>query len=111
MNSKFRLQKNRDFQRVYRRGRSSSTRLLTLVCVRAPGEIRIGFSVSKKIGNAVARNRARRRLREAVRARLPKLRGGWHVVFIARTGINEADYREICAAVDRLLAQANLLSE
>ena len=54
----------------------------------APAQaVRIGFTASKKVGNAVARNRAKRRLREAARAVLPALgRPGWDYVLIARAG-------------------------
>ncbi|MBR9766072.1 MAG: ribonuclease P protein component [Rhodobacteraceae bacterium] len=51
----------------------------------APAQIRMGFTCSKKVGNAVARNRAKRRLREAARAVLPQLgRPGWDYVLIGR---------------------------
>ena len=57
----------------------------------APGAIRVGYTCSKKVGNAVARNRAKRRLRAAARAVLPE-RGvpGWDYVLIGRPEITAA---------------------
>ncbi|MDQ7019974.1 MAG: ribonuclease P protein component [Robiginitomaculum sp.] len=53
----------------------------------AGDQVRIGFTASRKVGNAVARNRCKRRLREAARALLPLYgRPGWDYVFIARAG-------------------------
>ena len=65
MERRYRLKKNRAFQYVYRRGHSVACR--NLVMLLAPSrELKIGFSVSKKTGNAVTRNRIKRRLQNAL---------------------------------------------
>ena len=100
------------FQKVRREGRSWSDALLVL-CV-LPNELacsRFGFSVSRKIGKAVQRNRVKRLIREAVRLRLKEIAKGWDVVFIARPPIQEADFHQVSRAVEDLLRRARLLGE
>jgi ribonuclease P protein component len=76
----------------------------------APGR-RFGFVVSKKQGKAVARNRIKRRLREAVRLRLSDVKEGpFDLVFVGRSALKEADWTAIQAAIDDLLRRANLLN-
>jgi ribonuclease P protein component len=70
---KNRLSRSRDFDAVYRHGRSVSTRSLTLHWFARegePGDPRLGLAVPKAAGNAVARNRIKRQLREIWRAKL-----------------------------------------
>lgn len=70
------------------------------------GQNRYGFMVSKRLGNAVTRNKVKRRLREVVR--LAELERGWDAVFIARRGAEKADYHELEQAAHVLLKRANL---
>ena len=69
---------------------------------------RCGFVASGKLGKAVVRNRARRRLREAVRLCYRHISPGWDLVWIARPPILEADFQRVAAAVEELLRQANV---
>ncbi|HZP83779.1 MAG TPA: ribonuclease P protein component [Chthonomonadaceae bacterium] len=112
-----RLRANRDFRRVYARGRSWKNEIAVLYSLRrtatdAPETTgrRIGFVVSKKLGDAVVRNRSKRRLREAVRRRLADLNEGpLDLVFVGRGRLRTATWPEVQAAVDELLRRGHLL--
>lgn len=94
MQRRHRLSRSRDFDAVYRRGRSVSTRFLTLYWFARDedeGDPRLGLSVPKKaVAGAVARNRIKRRLRELWRARVEALPAGRDYVLIVRPGLAEA---------------------
>lgn len=96
-----RLGQNRQFNYVYRRGKKASCKELSLLYVRNR-EKRIGFSVSKKVGVAVVRNRTKRRLRESVRPLLPQLKSGLYV-FVARPSAAECSFQELESRVKYLL--------
>ena len=93
MQRRHRLSRSRDFDAVYRQGRSTSTRFLVLYWFDRddePGEPRLGLAVPKAAGNAVARNRIKRQLREVWRARLDSVPAGRDYVLIAKPGLPEA---------------------
>ena len=94
MQRRHRLSRSRDFDAVYRRGRSVSTRFLTLYWFtreEGDGEPRLGLSVPKKaVAGAVARNRIKRQLRELWRVRVEALPAGRDYVLIVRPGLAEA---------------------
>ena len=70
----------------------------------------MGFSISKKIGNAVVRNRVKRRLRECFRSYLPLVKPGWYVV-VARPGVHQANFQDLARGLAYLLKKQNLLRE
>ena len=103
-----RLKKRRDFLRVASRGKRAARPGLVLQA--APGEagaLRIGFTVTKKVGNAVVRNRTRRRLKEAARLGLPPIEG-WDLVLIGREGTRGRDFATLMADLRGALRQAGV---
>lgn len=115
--AKQRLCKNDQFRRIYQRGRSYPSDIAVLHVMRRVGEAaadcpnrRIGFVVSKKQGDAVTRNRIKRRLREAVRAQLSDLREGpYDLILVGRTQARTADWLQIRTALQELFQRASLL--
>jgi ribonuclease P protein component len=90
-----RLSRSRDFDAVYRQGRSTSTRFLVLYwfdrdASDEEGAPRLGLAVPRAAGNAVARNRIKRQLRDAWRARLDEVPSGRDYVLIVKPGLPEA---------------------
>lgn len=97
------LTRNYEFQRAYSRGRSVVTKYFVLYVIknRQPGN-RVGFTVSKKIGNAVVRNRTRRRLKEAFRSiKLPAC--CYDIVIVARSRALTVDYSTLLTTMEREL--------
>lgn len=92
MQRRHRLSRSRDFDTVYRYGRSVSTRFLVLYWFPRDdeGEPRLGIAVPKGSGSAVERNRVKRRLRESWRSRLAQVPGGRDYVLIARPALGAA---------------------
>lgn len=93
MHRRYRLSRSRDFDTVYRHGRSVSTRFLTLYWFPREedgDEPRLGVAVPKSGGSAVVRNRLKRQLREAWRERLEAVRPGCDYVLVARPGLAES---------------------
>lgn len=101
-----RLRKNKQFQYIYRRGKSCACRELVLFHVRNP-RLQVGFSVSRKVGGSVIRNRVKRRLREQFRAVMPAIRPGLYVV-VARNAAAAADSATLRASLEYLLRRQGL---
>ncbi len=110
MDKQLRLTDNRQFQSVRKTGKSWAHPLVILgAATNGLAITRFGVTTSKQINGAVARNRARRLLRESVRRLHPGVAAGWDVVLVARGPVSASNFREVCAAVERLLRQSRLL--
>ena len=93
MERRHRLSRSRDFDAVYRRGRSVSTRSLTLHWFAREDDddgVRVGLAVPRTVGTAVARNRLNRQLRDAWASVADKAPDGRDYVIVARPGLAEA---------------------
>ena len=110
LNSEHRLRKTGDFNAVYKRGRSYvHPAMVVYVLRRDESTTRIGFSISKKLGGAVTRNRIKRRLREASRDIVSRLIPGTDAIVVARSAIAESSVAEIAAVIEDQLRRANAL--
>ena len=111
MERRYRLAPNERFQQVRCEGRSWSHPLLVLFALTNElPRSRFGFVVSKRVGNAVVRNRAKRLMREAARVRLSGTVPGWDLVLVARGAMAKADVWRTGEALDSLLDRAGLLA-
>ncbi|HHV72166.1 MAG TPA: ribonuclease P protein component [Clostridia bacterium] len=107
-----RLKNNNDFKKIYNKGKSYVHPLAVLyVLENSLGKNRVGFSVSKRLGNAVQRNRIKRILREVFRHKKDDLKIGYDFILIARPRIKNASYLQIDKAVLGLLNKAKLFED
>ena len=102
------LAKQEQYALVYEKGRSWVSSLMVMKALpNGLSLYRYGFSVSKRVGKAVTRNRAKRLLREILR--VTSVEPGWDIIFIARPVIATTGYAELKKSVESLLSRAKLL--
>ena len=97
------LKKNRDFQVVYKKGKSFGNKYLVMyVLPNELGKNRIGILVSKKVGNSIVRHHLTRLIRESYRLHEEQFLCGYDVIVIARTTAKDRSYHEIESALIHL---------
>ncbi len=104
------LKKNGEFQYVYKAGKRFGGRGLLLVALKSRQGVRVGFSISKKVGGAVVRNKLKRRLRECVRPLLPELRPS-RLVFVVREELVNEPFAAMRKTVQYLIRKADMLDQ
>ncbi|MBA4494114.1 ribonuclease P protein component [Paenactinomyces guangxiensis] len=110
MQQEYRLKRRNDFRRVFRAGESFANRQFVVYVYlrREPGPTRIGISVSKKVGNAVVRNRIKRLVKEVAREWVPQLRKQVDIVVIARKPVAVMDYVQVKSSLRHVFTRAGV---
>jgi ribonuclease P protein component len=110
MNRRYRLTNPNDFKRVRRTGKSYAHPFIVLVAsANGLSHSRFGFTAGRSLGNAVSRNRAKRRLRHLVMELQPQITPGWDIVIIGRKACLTASWPELKLALLNLSKRADLL--
>ena len=104
---RFRLRKKSSYKTVFADGKNYSVKHVAIYVLKGPK--RFGFIASKKVGNSVQRNRARRLMREVIRLHLSEIRNDIQIILIARASIKGVSYREVEKSMMNMLKKANAL--
>lgn len=111
LKKQYRLTKRKQFNYIYRKGRTSHGEFVTLVFSYCKMKnIKVGFSASKKIGNSVVRHRALRMMREAVKPFVEKMTPNHNYIFIAKESLPEKPFVEIKKNIEEVLRKAGMLA-
>ena len=105
------LKLNHIFRRLYSTAGQANGYLMLYARRNRTGTNRIGITVGKKLGHAVVRNRARRRIREVYRLNEQKFQPGWDIVVVARTRCVSADFASLTEAFLSLAEKAGILAQ
>ncbi|MBQ8076928.1 MAG: ribonuclease P protein component [Eubacterium sp.] len=105
------LKENKDFRRLYYRGKSVASPCLVTYAMRSRGGVRYGITTSKKIGNAVERNRSRRVIRAALAGLEEQIGGNWDIVFVARGKTSHVKMQRVQKEMAEHLKQLGVINE
>ncbi|GAA4076894.1 ribonuclease P protein component [Amphibacillus indicireducens] len=108
-----RLKSNDEFQKVFKQGKSFANRQLVLYYLpkQDQSNFRVGLSVSKKIGNAVVRNKVKRYLRQAIHEMETKINQEYDLVIIARQPVKEMNFHQIKKSLTHVLFNSKIIGK
>ncbi|MED3661610.1 ribonuclease P protein component [Ureibacillus sp. FSL K6-8385] len=113
MKKRQRIKENKEFQKVFKEGKSFANRQFVVYCLPREGqkEFRIGLSVGKKIGKAVTRNKVKRYIRQSFLELKDDLRQDMDYVIIARLPAANLNYHETKKSLEHVLKIAKVLNK
>jgi len=112
MNSKQRIKKNAEFQTIFKRGKSVANRQFVVYCLEKEEDYyRVGLSVSKKVGNAVVRNRIKRYIRQTFLEIHDQVHRNMDYIIIARNPAAKLDFHETKKSLEHVLKIAKVIKK
>lgn len=107
----YRIKKNKEFQTIFKTGKSFANRELVIYYRKKIGQkhIRVGISVGKKLGNAVTRNRIKRYIRESFNELEDKIKPEYDMIVIARNQAVHLSFHRMCKSLEHVLRNERLL--
>lgn len=110
MNRTYSLKRHKEFHYTYRSGKRVGGRSFTLIAARSrEKKLQVGFSVSKKVGNAVVRNRCKRRLKACFSGMLPLVKPKYNLIFVAKPESLTIPFAAMQQDMEKALKKADLL--
>ena len=104
MDKRFRIRKNMEFKEIYKYGKNYwNKNLILYIRKNNLEETRVGFTISKKMGNAVTRNKIRRRMKEAYRLNFYNVKEGYDLIFIPKKHIIDISYGELENSIKHII--------
>ena len=102
------IKKDKQFRYIYSRGKSFANKKLVVYYIKNSDEkLKIGISISKKVGKAVIRNRLRRLIKENIRLST-NIKTGYSMIFLARVGADDLDFQTMESSINHLLKRCDL---
>lgn len=108
MEKENKIKKRKQFNYIFAHGMAAHSKTITLIFTQSKNKtFKVGFSASKKVGNSVVRNRARRRMREALRKNESLLNKNFCYILVAKEAIDSANFLDIVRDVEYLINKAH----